>query len=416
MKQHNPDILIVGGGIAGFAAAIGASEENRQVIIIDKNTQLGGNATQSNVGTICGAYYPSTTGSLHPVGYRFMREFMARVCEESKTNPRIMENRLSVIPYEWSVLQKIVYEELANRHVTCLTGSDLISADVDGNKITRVIVSVDNESIAINPGATVDCSGNGAISVLLGLEMIRDDVYQAASQLFRVENVICPGEYQLELAIKRATLRLIHESRGKVSPSAISLVPGSLRHGHVDLKLTLPDRITDDPASHDQARIHALESIGQLFPTLKKNVDYLASASVEFIFPQLGVRVNERSRGKYVLTESDVLTGRKFEDAIAIGTWPMEEWGYDGKVTMKFTENDNGYDIPVGCLRSASLDNLYFGGKNISASTKAIASARVMGTCLQTGYAAGKIASHPSAEGHSKMTSILTLELSETRI
>jgi fumarate reductase flavoprotein subunit len=49
MKQHNPDILIVGGGIAGFAAAIGASEENRQVIIIDKNTQLGGNATQSNV-------------------------------------------------------------------------------------------------------------------------------------------------------------------------------------------------------------------------------------------------------------------------------------------------------------------------------------------------------------------------------
>jgi hypothetical protein len=323
---------------------------------------------------------------------------------------------MSFIPYEWSALQKIVNEELANRQVICLTGSKLIEADVAGNKITRLIVSLDDKSITINPSAIVDCSGNGAISALLGLEMIRDEVYQAASQLFRVKNVVCSGEYQLEVAIKRATLRLIKEGQRKVSPSAISLVPGSLRDGHVDLKYTLPDRITDDPASHDQARIHALESIAQLFPTLKENVDYLASASVEFTFPQLGVRVNERSRGKYVLTERDVLIGRKFEDAIAIGTWPIEEWGYDGKVTMQFPATDNGYDIPATCLLSASLDNLYFGGKNISASTRAIASARVMGTCLQTGYAAGKIASHPSVDGLARMTSILNLELSETRI
>lgn len=59
---------------------------------------------------------------------------------------------------------------------------------------------------------------------------------------------------------------------------------------------------------------------------------------------------------------------------------------------MRYFKLDDHYQIPAGCLQSSSIDNLFFAGRNISATDGAIASARVMGICLQTGYAAGCMA------------------------
>ena len=50
--------------------------------------------------------------------------------------------------------------------------------------------------------------------------------------------------------------------------------------------------------------------------------------------------------------------------------------------------------VPAGCLESGEVSNLFFAGKIISADEKAIASARVIGTCLGTGYAAGLLAAY----------------------
>lgn len=60
---------------------------------------------------------------------------------------------------------------------------------------------------------------------------------------------------------------------------------------------------------------------------------------------------------------------------------------------MRYFHIDDYYQIPAGCLQSNCIDNLFFAGRNISATDAAIASARVMGICLQTGYAAGCLAS-----------------------
>lgn len=61
-----------------------------------------------------------------------------------------------------------------------------------------------------------------------------------------------------------------------------------------------------------------------------------------------------------------------------------------------FPENDF-YSIPAGCLESEEKENLFFAGKIISAGEKAVASARVIGTCLGTGYAAGILSSYKAS-------------------
>ena len=96
--------------------------------------------------------------------------------------------------------------------------------------------------------------------------------------------------------------------------------------------------------------------------------------------------------GRCILTGPDVLSARKFPDAVARCAWPIEQWGADGVARYRYLPADGHYDVPAGCLRAAKIQNLFMAGKTISADRDAIASARVMGCCLATGAAAGNLA------------------------
>ena len=122
------------------------------------------------------------------------------------------------------------------------------------------------------------------------------------------------------------------------------------------------------------------------------HVEAFKNAAIKHIAPELGIRIGQRSTGKYILMEEDVLGCRKFDDAIANASWPIEIWEQDRRVKMRYFNLDDHYQVPAGCLQSNSINNLFFAGRNISATDAAIASARVMGICLQTGYAAGCLA------------------------
>jgi hypothetical protein len=97
--------------------------------------------------------------------------------------------------------------------------------------------------------------------------------------------------------------------------------------------------------------------------------------------------------GIELLNEKQVLSCAKPNNGVAIGAWPIEYWGKQGKPDMHYFPADDCYWVPAGALVSKSLTNLFFAGRIISATEQAIASARVIGTCLNTGYAAGMLAS-----------------------
>jgi hypothetical protein len=220
--------------------------------------------------------------------------------------------------------------------------------------------------------------------------MIREKEYQSASQIIRLGNVQAFNEYSLNLALKRAIVKNGSANQWPQSYNSISVVPGSLSENKVDLKIPLATIITDDPGQPAALKREVDNILGELLSTFKE-VESLSEATIDFIFPSPGIRIQQRPRGQTILTEEHVLSCTKSNDGIALGTWPVEEWDYNGKVTLHHLQGD-GFTIPAGCLLSPFVKNLFFGGKGISADTRAIASARVTGTCLQTGYAAGKMA------------------------
>jgi hypothetical protein len=105
-----------------------------------------------------------------------------------------------------------------------------------------------------------------------------------------------------------------------------------------------------------------------------------------------GIRESRRWIGEYVLTGEDVLEGRRFEDEIALATWPMELRETAKGPKLRFPKDNLPAGIPLRCLKPAGIDRLFVAGRCISADHEAQASIRVMGTCFASGEAAGKAA------------------------
>ncbi|HEY8934019.1 MAG TPA: FAD-dependent oxidoreductase, partial [Cyclobacteriaceae bacterium] len=318
---------------------------------------------------------------------------------------------LYIIPYEWSVLQNVYIEMLKQANVECLLNASLVDVKRNDKKIISITVLQNDTLFTIHCDCIIDCSGQALVSQKAGIETIKENSYQAASQIFRLNTVSDTNEFSLNMALKLAIAKRMEEMNWPTSYKSISIVPGSLRGNRVDLKLTLPEIITDEFIRNKDFVVKTHKRVEELFSILKHEVSSLADSSLEIIFPQPGIRVVQRSKGKYILNETDVMSCKKTPDGIAIGTWPIEEWSHDGTLKMEYFEADKGYSIPAGCLISDVVDNLFFAGKNISATAKAVASARVMGTALQTGYAAGKIACAGNAEEQHKIIETLHHEL-----
>lgn len=412
---NSADILVIGGGMAGVCAALSAAETGKNVIVLERSSFIGGNATRSNVGTICGAYYRSVAGNIIPAGNAFSRDFVNAILKEHRLKtPVNYHNGLFIVPYDWSVLLKFLKDKIAGRdNIKTFCNAEVNKVITQDKKIVSVIAKINDENVRFSTRSVIDCSGNGVISLLADIENIFSDCYQAAAQVFRLTGVKPTTEFSLNMALKKNMAKLVSEMKWPHCFRAISVVPGSLRNQKVDLKLPLPEKITDNGDDDRMLHKKANAYVQELFPFLKSDIESLSESSLEKIFEEPGIRVRQRSKGLEVLTEEMVLNCTKPENGVAAGVWPIEHWDNSGKVEMNWFEPEDHYLVPSGCLESGELENLYFAGKNISATERAIASARVIGTCIQTGYAAGKLAACENKKAQKRAIEVLHQELKE---
>jgi hypothetical protein len=170
-----------------------------------------------------------------------------------------------------------------------------------------------------------------------------------------------------------------------------------------------------------QAEIGIREQLWKLWAFLRQQPGF-EQCTVRQTSPQVGPRESRQAIGDYVLTGDDVQAGHKFGDAVARGSWwidihcplghaypvhlctvecPRQEecpfWTAEHESTMRsradlYPPDDDWYDIPYRCLTPQRVDNLLVSGRCISATHQGMAGARVMGTCIAIGQAAGTAA------------------------
>ena len=224
------------------------------------------------------------------------------------------------------------------------------------------------------------------------MSVIKDTQYQAAAQVFSMQGVTEENEARLGMIMMKALRAGIEANEIPAYYDRVYIVQGSLKNGHANLKLGIPVPVTYEKGNVEEIQRTAREFVQGVSDYLVQHVAAYKNAVTSHIASEAGIRIGERTMGTYLLTEDDVLNCRKFPDAIANGSWPVEIWEQDRRVKMHYFALDNCYQVPAGCLQAAAISNLYMAGRNISATRMAIASARVMGICLQTGFAAGCMA------------------------
>ena len=406
--QHT-DVLVVGGGAAGVAAAVAAAGNGSKVTLLERNAYLGGKATAAEVGTVCGLYAFSRSERSEYIVKGFAKDFADALQKKSGTIPLHNNEGLHYLPYDIEAFKNICLQFLFENNVALHLNSVLDKINISNNNIGSVSIKTNDLPIQCSVKSVVDCSGDAAISHSAGLAIISSDHYQAAAQVFSLENVNEENEARLGMILMKTLRSAIDEKKLPDFYDRVYIIQGSLKNNSVSLKLGIPVSVTYQPGNLEEINRSANDFVQSLTDFLVKNVPVFKDAVINHIAPEPGIRVGARSMGKYILTEEDILSCRKFDDAIANGSWPIEEWEQHKRVKMRYFSHDDFYQVPAGCLRSKSIQNLFMAGRNISATDAAIASARVMGICLQTGYAAGFLAA-ANATGDSEEAAIKSIQ------
>ena len=391
------DVLVIGGGAAGVAAAVAAGRAGARVVLLERYGFLGGLATTAQVGTICGLYLRDRTGAeATPVSGGFAQEFASRLQRATDTKPvRVMDNGLWVLPYPPPAFARAadaVVSESGN--ITVVLHATVAEARAEDSRLNEIRALAWNEPLLFHPNMVADCTGEATAAALAGANAENGGADQAPALVFVLEDVDPDLAGRGLLEVRRELHRAVESGALPALCERLSLVPGTGANGRLALKLSLlpanPDRALWQQVTDWERESRALLEPLQQF--LVKNIAACRNARLDSVAPQLGVRSGRRILGRARLADEDVLGTRKSILGIGRGCWPMERWTKSPRPEMTYFAERDYYDIPLDCLRPVELNNVFVAGRCLSATTGAMTSARVIGTALATGWAAGTAA------------------------
>ncbi|MDX1357851.1 MAG: FAD-dependent oxidoreductase [Clostridia bacterium] len=379
------DFLVVGAGLSGICAAIQAGRLGIDTVIIEKEMTLGGNA-----GPLFG---------VGPSGAHVNNEFytetgiVAEIEERlSSEGARPVENLMAL---NTSVLwDRVISEMLLEAGVRIFRKHLFIGAVTYDKRITEAkvlnIENLDEIQFKIN-GYIMDATGDAHVAAMSGAE-----ITMGCEAKFHTGERSAPDE-PCE-TVSAASLMAITAYTGKRNPFIPP--PGTPKWNKAKPANTFnPKRKynyifqVDEGGASDE--LHPLKSPQELYESLVtriysiwdyfKNDLYKGKAEEHeliWISPILGRRESRRIIGDYLLTQTDCEENHDFDDAAGFGGFYLDYHppSSDGGYETYFFSNPLPYQIPLRCLYSKNISNLFSAGRNISASHIAFTSTRVMRT------------------------------------
>jgi hypothetical protein len=398
------DVLVVGGGPAGCAAAIAAAREGAQVLLVEQYGFLGGMATAALVPAFC-----PFTDQEKPI----TRGIGLAILEDMKRGmPHVAPTNYDWVPIDPERL-KVIYEErvlASGAHLLFLT--HFIDAPPGPyGEVTSVILHHKAGLERVEADVVVDCTGDADVAAAAGAAFAQGDAETGELQPCTMCFVLAGVDNQRlqaylwadggrDLLIKELIARAkaagdlqIVEDAANVAYQSESTI--GLNFSHIfDVDATDAEQLS-------QAHVQGRKLIRRLTDFMRKYAPgcekaYLVSSGV-----QIGVRETRRIVGDYVLTLDDYLARRSFPDEIARNSYYIDvhlsqrEWerhlgqGVDWGARIHQYRAGESHGIPYRCLIPSDVRNLLVAGRCISTDRPVQGSTRATPVCLATGEAAG---------------------------
>ncbi len=379
------EVLVVGGGLAGVAAAVTAARMGADVLLVERAGSLGGMAT---------------TGFVPPAFNRTVAEgVVAEFCDRLQSVGGAEQNRNP------EIMKYVLLSMLRDSGAKVMLYTLAVDAIVRDGTIRGIIVENKAGTQAIRARVVIDCTGDGDIAAKAGAPVEigrgRDDETQTQTLVFLLGNVnvpkLMPVRMDIPVFVKKARENSDYSVPYAGGAAIQPVVLGE--HGVVNVNsINIPEvsglKVEDLTYSHVEAQREALE----LVDFYRKYVPGCESCYLLSTAEYIGVRETRRIIGEYVLTGEDALAGATFEDGIARGFYPIDIHSPDRTGDAAGARLSRPYEIPYRCLVPKNVGNLLVAGRCISADHVAHGSLRVMGTTMPLGEAAGCAAALSIAE------------------
>ena len=411
-------VLVIGGGTAGFGAAVASARNGAETLLIEKGQMLGGMATAGLVGPFMTCY--DDEGENQVVKGIF--EELCRKAEErgGAIHPSKVDNMSTycsyyatghkhVTPFMSEVLEVVMEEMVLEAGAKILYNVRLCDVLTEGKKIIGVLVSMKEGLTLIRAESYIDCTGDADAAFYAGAKCISGDetdgMMQPVSLFFEIGNMDrekfvgvleekkAKGElgepgfncwsWCVKEAKKNGEWTLIRDEVGNYEqPIAGRWKINTTRMTYVDATNT--EDLT-------KAVMEGRRQVQELMNFFKKYVPGCENLQLLQVASVLGVRETRHISGRYKLTAEDIYERRHFEDAICTFAYAIDVHASEGNSGVLKSVNSY-YTIPFRCLVPEDIDNLLVAGRCISGTSEAAGSYRVMPCCVATGQAAGTAA------------------------
>lgn len=399
----NYDVVVCGGGPAGFIAAIAAAREGARTAIVEQYGFFGGMATAGFVNPISVFSYngKQVTGGIPWEFVNKLKDFGGAEIETPLAN----------VAFEPEHYKLIAQRMVLDAGVDIFMHSYLRGCVKDGNRVTHVIIDNKNGVEALGAKIFIDCTGDADLAFMAGVPMLES----GGRPLQPLSTYFILGGVNLDTPMMREA---IHHNRQGVNCHCLPVreklmarkeelnIPefggpwfcSTLQPGVVTVNITRTAGNACDNREYSLAECRLREDAFRMAAILKENVDEFKDSYLISVSTQAGVRETRRIKGMHVLSGEEYLNATHFEDSISRGAHPIDIHVANGeKQNISFLKSP-GY-VPYRSLIAKEFPNLLVAGRCISADKTAFASIRVQASCMDMGQAAGVAAAQCSSAG-----------------
>ncbi|MDT2020898.1 FAD-dependent oxidoreductase [Methylocella sp. CPCC 101449] len=417
------DVVVLGGGPAGIAAAVAAARHGASTLLIERYGFLGGMGTAAGVTNFCGLH-ANRFGTIDQVVHGIADDLLARIDRlDGLKAPHLVFGKINAQAYDTSaykIAADALLLEAGAKLLFHALGAGVIMETP--RQIGAVLVETKSGRRAVRGRVFIDASGDGDLAAWAGAPFevgAEDGSIMFPSAMFRINDVDREAARSRAWTSFPALMEAAEQKSGRRFPRKTPIIRP--QHHEIEWRANLTQVANADrtPVNGVDAQqlsdgeIAGRRQIAEAFGMLKEAVPAFANAYIVDIAPQLGIRETRRILGDYVLSEEDVLGCASFEDTIGVNGWPIEDH-VAGDILLRWPDipGSRGFNhLPFRMLLPRGLDNLFVVGRCASMTHGGQSAARVSGACFVMGEAAGTAAAIvASGNGTSRAVDIPALQ------
>lgn len=397
------DVVVCGGGPAGFIAAIAAARNGARTALVERYGFLGGMATMGYVNPVSVFTY-NDSQVVGGIPWEFVQKL-------ENMGGGFIEKPLGNVAFEQEHYKLLAQRMTLESGVDLYMHSYLSGCVMDGGRISQVIIENKNGTEALSSKVFIDCTGDGDLAALASVEMQPDEgaPLQPLSSYFilggvdldtpMMQEAICHNKQGENCHCLPVREKLLERKEELGIPEFGG--PWFCRTGQdgvVTVNMTRTAGNAIDNRDFVRAECVLREDAFRMAALLKDNFDEFKDSYLIAVSVQGGIRETRRIKGVHTITADEYVTAYHYHDSIARGAHPIDIHVASGPAQNITFLKTPAY-VPYRALIAPTHSNLIVAGRCLSADKKAFASLRVQASCMDMGQAAGTAAAMAAISG-----------------